>query len=247
MDGGDAQLLGDGVHVLHDGVLGLADIDNHLGIGGGQGLQVQLTGDGAVELAQGGQVVILGVDKLLSARVPLAGQSHELVGAQGEEHDLGHGAGGGDAVDLGGELHRAAAGVGEHDGVGGVLLRGLGAGGLETEGSGEPEADGLEAGVLWVQAARETTMAQSQQQRQGFLFHKILLTVLKRLYVPPARRGKTWEIPGDAHPHPSVPQGHHLGVDAVEGPDQVLVHHLVGVPWERTWPSFMARIWWEKR
>ena len=26
----------------------------------------------------------------------------------------------------------------------------------ETEGSGEPEADGLEAGVLWVQAARET-------------------------------------------------------------------------------------------
>ena len=134
MDGGDAQLLGDGVHVLHDGVLGLTDVDDHLGIGGGQRLQVQLTGAGAVELAQGGQVVVLGVNVLVGLGVPLAGQTHELVGAQGEEHDLGHGAGGSDAVDLGGELHRAAAGVGEHHSVGSALLRGLGAGGLGDGG-----------------------------------------------------------------------------------------------------------------
>lgn len=54
-DGGDARLLLNGVHVLGDAVLGVAQVDNELGLGGDEGLHIQ-AGLAAVELAEGGQI-----------------------------------------------------------------------------------------------------------------------------------------------------------------------------------------------
>ena len=129
MDEGDAGLLLEGIQILHDGVLGLAHVDDHLGAGAQEGLQIQLA-LAAVELAQQGQIVVLGGQVLLSARVPLVGNAYQLVGAQGEEHHLGQRAGDRHAGDLRGHLHGAAHGVGE----GGGAVLGLGGGGHRRRG-----------------------------------------------------------------------------------------------------------------
>ena len=139
MDEGDAGLLLQGVHVLHDGALGLAHVDDHLGLAGEQGLQIQLA-LAAVQLAQQGQVIVLLVQKLLGALVPLVGHAHQLIGAQGEHHDLGQRAGHGHLVDPGRNGDLATGGIGKHAGLcGGIVLilrRGVGltAAGSQTQG-----------------------------------------------------------------------------------------------------------------
>ena len=55
---GDAGLLLKIVHVLHDGALGLAHVDDHLRAAGEQRLQIQLA-LAAVQLAQQGQIIVL--------------------------------------------------------------------------------------------------------------------------------------------------------------------------------------------
>ena len=40
----------------------------------------------------------------------------------------------------------------------------------ETEGSGEPEADGLASGVVWVQAASESIMARASSRDRALCF-----------------------------------------------------------------------------
>ncbi len=55
VDKGDAGLLGQAVHVLGDAVLGVAHVDDDVGVGGQQGLEVHLA-LAAVELAELGQL-----------------------------------------------------------------------------------------------------------------------------------------------------------------------------------------------
>ena len=137
VDKGDGGLLLQGVQILHDAALGLAHVDDHLRAALQQRLQIQLA-LAAVQLAQQGQVIVLRVQILRRALVPGVGNAHQLVGAQGKQHDLGHGAGHGDPVNLDGNRHLTAHGIGEHTGLrGGILvLRGsaLGAAGGQAQG-----------------------------------------------------------------------------------------------------------------
>ena len=136
VDKGDGGLLLQGVQILHDAALGLAHVDDHLRAALQQRLQIQLA-LAAVQLAQQGQVIVRRVQILRRALVPGVGDAHQLVGAQGKQHDLGHGAGQGHLVDLGGHRHLTAHGIGKHTGLrGGILvLRGsaLGAAGGQTQ------------------------------------------------------------------------------------------------------------------
>lgn len=79
MDEGDAGLLLEGIQILHDGVLGLAHVDDHLGSGAQEGLQIQLA-LAAVELAQQGQIVVLSGQVLLGARVHSSAMPTSLSG-----------------------------------------------------------------------------------------------------------------------------------------------------------------------
>ena len=69
MDEGKTGLLGEGVEILHDAVLGLADIDDDLRAGGKQRLKVQLTLS-AVKLTEQGEIVIFRVKVLFGSFIP---------------------------------------------------------------------------------------------------------------------------------------------------------------------------------
>ena len=135
VDKGDGGLLLQGVQILRDAVLGLTHVDDHLRAALQQRLQIQLA-LAAVQLAQQGQVIVRRVQILRRALVPGVGDAHQLVGAQGKQHDLRHGAGQGHLVDLGGHRHLTAHGIGEHTGLrGGIFVHGsaLGAAGGQTQ------------------------------------------------------------------------------------------------------------------
>ena len=132
MDEGDAGLLLQGVQILHDGLLGLAHVDDHLGAACEQGLQVQLA-LAAVKLAQDGQVIVLGLQILLRRGVPFAGDAHQPVGAQGEEDDLSEGPADSHLVDGGGQLYGPAHRVCEGPGGGLALGQGGGAQGKQHQ------------------------------------------------------------------------------------------------------------------
>ena len=137
VDKGDIGLLLQGVQILHDAALGLAHVDDHLRAALQQRLQIQLA-LAAVQLSQQGQVIVFRVQILRRALVPGVGNAHQLVGAQGEQHDLGHGAGHGHLIDLSRHRHLTANGIGEHTGLRGgilVLREGfLGAAGGQAQG-----------------------------------------------------------------------------------------------------------------
>ena len=80
MDKGDAGLRLQGVQVLHNGLLGLTHVDDHLSTAVQQGLQIQLA-LAAVELAEDGQVIVFGLQILLRRGVPFARDAHQLVRA----------------------------------------------------------------------------------------------------------------------------------------------------------------------
>ena len=122
MDEGDAGLLLQGVHVLHDAALGLAHIDDHIRRGGQQRLQIHLT-LAAVELSQQRQVVVLRIQKLSGALIPRIGDAHQLVGRHREHHDLRQRAGDGDLLHVRRYRDLAAAGIGKH--TGGGLVTGI--------------------------------------------------------------------------------------------------------------------------
>ena len=121
VDKGDSGLFLQAVQILRHGALGLAHIDDHVGIGRQQRLQVQFA-LAAVQLAQQGQVQILLVKVILGGLVPGIGHTHHLVRGDGKDHHLGQRAGDGHLLDIGGDGDLAAAGVGKH--AGGVLRPG---------------------------------------------------------------------------------------------------------------------------
>ena len=115
-DGGDARLLLNGVHVLGDAVLGVAQVDNELGLGGDEGLHIQ-AGLAAVELAEGGQIPHLLRKIGHLCRAGAAAEPHkQVIGHRHQDH-LGCGAAGCDAGDLGRDLHLPSGGVGDHPGL----------------------------------------------------------------------------------------------------------------------------------
>ena len=139
VDEGDAGLLLQGVHILHDAALGLAHVDDHIGGGCQQRLKVQLA-LAAVELTQQGQVKVLGVHVGLRRGVPCVRHAHQLIGGDGKHHHLRQRTGDGDLLDIGGDGDLSAAGVGENAKLRrAVILGGVGfllAAGKKGQGQG---------------------------------------------------------------------------------------------------------------
>ena len=124
MDEGNPGLLLQGIQILLGRVLRLAHVDHNLSAGGEQGLKVQFS-LAAVELTQNGKVVILRGQVVCSRFVPLARNANQFVGTEGEQDDLGQGAGNGDLGDICENLHLTPQRVGEDSGgrLGGTRLR----------------------------------------------------------------------------------------------------------------------------
>ena len=127
VDEGDAGLLLQGVQVLHDGLLGLAHVDDHLGPARKEGLQIQLA-LAAVELPEDGQIIIFFIEELFGGPVPRVGDARQLVRAQGEQHDLGERPADGHLIDGTGHRHGPAHRVGEGPRLGGLRSLGCGTG-----------------------------------------------------------------------------------------------------------------------
>ena len=171
MNKGNAGLLLQGVQVFHNGVLGLAHVDDHLGAAG----QQRFTVHGllaAVQLAQQGQIVVFRVQKLGGAVIPLVGNAHQQIGAQGEQDNLGHGAGDGHLGDVGRHRHRAAHAVGEFHRFSGNVG---GLGGLFRGGSGFLHRGVLGRGLRLLRCRGGTAGQKQQGQKQGknAVFHGV--------------------------------------------------------------------------
>ena len=128
MNKGDTGLLLQGIQVINHAALLLAHVNNHLGAGLQQGLQVQLT-LAAVQLSQLGQVIVLIGDQSLGFRCPVVGNAHHHFGGNGKNNDLCQRAGNGDLGKIRGQgdltTQRVGKGTGRRFGIGGrgrVLL-----------------------------------------------------------------------------------------------------------------------------
>ena len=171
MDEGDTGLLGQAVHVLGDAVLGVAHVDDDIGVGGQQGLEVHLA-LAAVELAQLGQLgdVVGQIESYVLGDV--VGDTDHEVADQRDGVDLGERAGDGDFRHLIGYSDRAARGVGK--------LAGFGRSGLgDALGrSGRLLRRRLRGLSLGLAAAGEQSHKQAERQREhkdSFLHFRVFL------------------------------------------------------------------------
>ena len=178
MDKGDSGLFLQAVQVLRHGALGLAHIDDHVGIGRQQRLQVQFA-LAAVQLAQQGQVQILGVKIGLGALVPRVGHAHHFVRGDSEHHHLRQRAGYGDLLNVGGYRDLTAAVVGKH--AGGVLRPGAVVGLVVL---------GLPAAAKQGQAHHQR---QDQRQQSFCLVHMCSPSSVENAIIPKRR------TPGSCH------------------------------------------------
>ena len=170
VDKGDAGLLGQAVHVLGDAVLGVAHVDDDVGVGGQQGLEVHLAL--AVELAELGQLgdVVGQVERDILGDV--VGHADHEIAHQRDGVDLRQRAGDGDLGHLIGHRDRAARGVRELAGLGGGSF-----GGVSGRGGGllRGRLAGLRGGLA---AAGEQSREQAESQREHkdlFLHFRVFL------------------------------------------------------------------------
>ena len=134
---GDAGLLLQSIQVIGHAALLLAHVNDDLGAGLQQRLQVQLA-LAAVQLAQLGQGVVLIGDEPLGFLAPVVGNAHHHLGGNGKDHDLCQRAGNGNLGKLARQGHFTAQRVGEGTGgrlgIGGRFI-GLAAAGQRQHGN----------------------------------------------------------------------------------------------------------------